>query len=121
MTLRIADCGLWIGLRIRLRIGVRIAGALLVLALGAATPRAEVIDRVLAVAAGQVITLSDVTAARDLGLQRADGAPDPVRAILQTLIDRELMLAEVERYGPPEPALDAIERELAVVRSRFPS
>ena len=41
---------------------------------------AETIDRVLAVVAGQLITLSDVTAARDLGLQTAEGAADPVRA-----------------------------------------
>ena len=82
--------------------------------------RAEIIDRVLAVAAGQVITLTDVTAARDFGLQSADGAADPMRAILAKLIDRALMLAEVDRYGPPEPAPEAIDQALAVVRSRFP-
>ena len=82
---------------------------------------AEVIDRVLAVAAGQVITLSDVTAARELGLQTVDAGADPVRSVLTKLIDRELMLAEVERYGPPEPAADVVERELAAVRARFPS
>jgi hypothetical protein len=82
---------------------------------------AETIDRVLALVAGQVITLSDVTAARDLGLQSADGAPDPIRAVLTKLIDRELMLAEVDRYAPPEPSADAVDRELQRVRERFPS
>ena len=82
---------------------------------------AETIDRVLAVVAGQLITLSDVTAARDLGLQSADGAPDPIRAVLAKLIDRELMLAEVDRYAPPEPSADAVDRELQRVRERFPS
>ena len=82
---------------------------------------AEVIDRVLAVVAGQLITLSDVTAARDLGLESADGAADPVRAILTRLIDRELMLAEVDRYGPPEPSAEAVDREVERVRARFPS
>ena len=81
--------------------------------------RAETIDRVLAVVEGQLITLTDVTAARDLGLQTADGAADPVRAILTKLIDRELALAEVERYAPPEPAADAIDRELERMRARF--
>jgi hypothetical protein len=81
--------------------------------------RAETIDRVLAVAAGQVIMLSDVTAARDLGLQRSDGAADPVRAILSRLIDRALMLVEVERYGPPEPSAAAVDRAVAEVRVRF--
>ncbi|HEV3139005.1 MAG TPA: hypothetical protein VGY57_00745 [Vicinamibacterales bacterium] len=108
MKLRIAARGLPIGLAI---------GALLI----AVTLRAETIDRVLAVVAGQVITLSDVTAARDLGLQSAAGAADPVRAILTKLIDRELELAEVERYAPPEPSADAVDRELAAIRARFAS
>jgi hypothetical protein len=82
---------------------------------------AETIDRVLAVVAGQLITLSDVTAARDLGLQSAAGAADPVRAILAQLIDRELVLAEVDRYAPPEPATQAVDREVQRVRVRFPS
>ena len=82
---------------------------------------AETIDRVLAVVAGQLITLSDVTAATDLGLQTPDAAADPVRAVLTRLIDRELMLAEVERYAPPEPAADAVDREVQRVRQRFAS
>jgi hypothetical protein len=82
---------------------------------------AETIDRVLAVVAGQLITLSDVTAARDLGLQSADNASDPVRAILSKLIDRELILAEVDRYAPPEPTAVAVDREVERIRARFPS
>jgi hypothetical protein len=82
---------------------------------------AEMIDRVLAVVSGQLITLSDVTAARDLGLARADGAPDPVRAILSKLIDRELILAEVDRYAPPEPTAAAVSQAVEEVRARFPS
>ena len=82
---------------------------------------AETIDRVLAVVTGQLITLSDVTAARDLGLQSVDGTPDPIRAVLTRLIDRELMLAEVDRYAPPEPSADAVDREVQRVRERFPS
>ena len=85
------------------------------------TARAETIDRVLAVASGQLIMLSDVTAACDLRLQTADGAADPVRAILTKLIDRELVLAEVERYAPPEPNAAAIDQEVERVRARFGS
>ncbi|PYR47280.1 MAG: hypothetical protein DMF89_19360 [Acidobacteria bacterium] len=57
---------------------------MLIGALLALLPRpsvAETIDRVLAVVAGQIITLSDVTAARDLGLQTPGSATDPVRAV----------------------------------------
>src|SRR4051812_17830066 len=89
-------------------------------ALGSAV-HAETIDRVLAVAAGQVITLSDVTAAIDFGLQTPGDAVDPVRAVLTKLIDRELVLAEVDRYAPPEPTAEAVDREIARVRQRFPA
>jgi len=82
---------------------------------------AETIDRVLAVVAGQIITLSDVTAARALGLQSSGDATDPVRVVLSKLMDRELVIAEVERYAPPEPAADALDREIDRIRARFPS
>jgi hypothetical protein len=109
MKLQISD--------VRLQIGAWI----IVAALGATVPRAETIDRVLAVVAGQLITLTDVTAAIDLGLQSTDGAADPVRAVLSKLIDRELVLAEVERYAPAEPTTDAVNRDLQRVRQRFAS
>jgi hypothetical protein len=82
---------------------------------------AETIERVLAVVAGQPITLSDVVGARDLGFQPVDDASDPMRAVLSRLIDRELVLAETERYGPPEPTAEAVDRDVARVRARFSS
>ena len=103
----------------QLRSGLLIAAA--VVALMGVITAAETIDRVLAVVAGQVILLSDVTAARDLGLQTADGAADPVRAVLVKLIDRELVLAEVDRYAPPEPDAAAVDRGVDALRARFPS
>jgi hypothetical protein len=94
------------------------------IALGPAV-HAETIDRVLAVVnANQLITLSDVTAARDLGLETAaidKDASDPIRAVLSKLIDRELMLAEVDRYAPPEPSAAAVDDEVQKVRARFAS
>ena len=83
--------------------------------------RAEVIDRVLAVVGGQLITLSDVTAARDLRLVPPETTPDPIRGTLSKLIDRELVLAEVERYAPPEPTAEAVDIEVRRVRARFES
>jgi len=90
------------------------------LAIMSAALAAETIDRVLAVAGGQVIMLSDVTAALDLGLVSADGAADRVGAALSKLIDRSLVLVEANRYAPPEPTEEAVDRELAAVRGRFP-
>jgi len=112
VALRIADCGLRTA-------GLRILATAIALVLAAPGARAETIDRVLAVASGNLIMLSDVTAARDLRLQTADGSPDPVRAILTKLIDRELVLAEVDRYAPPEPNAAAIDREVERVRAQF--
>ncbi len=92
----------------------------MVLTIGAGGVAAgEVIDRVLAVAAGSLIMLSDVNAAYELGLVMPGGSGDPVREVLSRLIDRELELAEVERYAPPEPAASDVDRELRDVQARF--
>ncbi len=83
---------------------------------------AETVDRVLAVVAGQLITLSDLNAMRDLGIVAPrPNSTDPTGDVLSQLIDRELMLAEVDRYEPPEPAAADIDREFAAVRARFPT
>jgi parvulin-like peptidyl-prolyl isomerase len=81
----------------------------------------EVIDRVLAVVSGEVITLSDVRAARELGRVTATDAPDPVRAVLSQLIDRALVLDEVNRFAPPEPSPSAIDEALEAVVARAAS
>jgi hypothetical protein len=82
---------------------------------------AEVVDRVLAVVEGRLILLTDVAAAREFGLEAADGAGDSVEAVLAKLIDRQLELLEVERYGPPEPAPEVVDAQLTAVQSRFPT
>jgi hypothetical protein len=79
----------------------------------------EWIDRILAVVAGDIITLSDVRGCLALGLVEEGGPDDPVRAGLERLIDRRLVLNEVERYAPPEPDEAAVEAELASVRARL--
>lgn len=97
-----------------------VALALLGLALGGSA-RDEIIDRVLAIIGGQVITLSDVHAT--LALTRVDPAraADPVGAALSWLIDRRLVLAEVDRYGPPEPEDVAIARRVAELDRALPA
>ena len=110
MKLQAADCRLQIGT-------LTILAALFCVQSG----RAEVIDRVLAVVSGSLITLSDVNAANDLGLVTPGPSDDPIRDVLSQLIDRELQLAEVDRYAPPEPSAGDVDREVQAVRSRFPS
>lgn len=99
----------------------RAALAVLVATLFAApsTARAEIIDRVLAVVDAQIITLSDARAALRFGLVPAEVSVDPIGAALQRLIDRRLMLAEVERYAPPEPPQAAVAAGVAAIDGRF--
>lgn len=99
--------------------GIRVL--LVALALfGAAGPlRAEVIDRILAVVDTQIVTLSDARAALRFALVPEDVSADPIAAVLQRLIDRRLMLAEVDRYAPPEPTPAAVDAAVAVIERRF--
>jgi hypothetical protein len=102
-----------------------VAGAILIAALvtfGAIPLRAQVIDRVLATVGDAVILLSDAMAALRFGLVEVE-APgvDPVASVLPHLIERQLQLAEVNRYAPPEPAPKAIDERLAAIRARFPT
>jgi hypothetical protein len=101
----------------RLRIGGLVLVASLVM-YGPQTASAEIIDRILAVVSGQIITKSDVEGARALGLIEAQGSDE---AALQALIDRVLMLSEVRRVVPREPTEAAINERVAAIRGRFPS
>ena len=78
----------------------------------------EIIDRILAVVEGQLITLSDVRAVTRLGLESIPPGGDPVRVVLDRLIDRQLMLVEVDRYAPPDPTPEAIDARLNAIRAR---
>lgn len=80
---------------------------------------AEIIDRVLAILPGQIITLSDVEAALDLGLVEAPAGTDRVASALSAVIDRVLMLNEVRRVSPPEPSAAAIDARVARIHQRF--
>ena len=77
---------------------------------------ADVLDRVLAVVDGHLITLSDVRTAVELHLVTSDiSASDPTDAVLSQLIDRRLVLEEVDRYAPPEPDAAAVASRVAAV------
>jgi len=80
---------------------------------------AEIIDRILAVVDGRLITLSDARGVVRMGLEARPGPGDPIAATLDTLIDRQLVLMEVERYAPPEPAASVIQARVAALRNAF--
>jgi len=97
----------------------RLLVALTILVSASWSTRGEIIDRILAVVDTHIITLSDVRAALRFGLVPEDVSTDPTGAILQRLIDRRLMLIEVDRYAPPEPSELAVNTSLAAVERRF--
>jgi hypothetical protein len=82
---------------------------------------AEIIDRVLAVISGQIITRSDVEASLALGLIDTRAGSDRISDGLQALVDRVLMLNEVRRVVPPQPAPATIDARIARIRERFDS
>jgi hypothetical protein len=71
----------------------------------------QLLDRIVARVDNYPITLTDVKAAVALGVGNVPrGAPET--AAVELLVDRQLMLAEVERFAPPEPSAADIAREV---------
>lgn len=103
---------------------MRTVTAALVVFLGvtAGSAGAEIIDRILAVVGNTIVTQSDVLAAMRLRLEAPPAnAADPVGATLERLIERRLMLSEVDRYVPPAPAEADVSLRVEQVRLSFPS
>jgi hypothetical protein len=74
---------------------------------------AVVIDRILAVVSTQPIMLTDVTAATQFHLVDVPpGTADPTAYVLDRLIRRTLILAEVDRFQPPAPDETEITRRI---------
>jgi len=70
------------------------------------------LDRVVARVDGYALTLSDVRAA--VGLRIVDAPSE--EAGVQAVIERQLVLAEVARFAPPEPSPEAVDREVGRIR-----
>lgn len=74
---------------------------------------AELIERTLAIVEGQAVTLSDVRTAMALGL--IDGTT--LEEGSRQLVDRALILREVQRYAPPEPPEAQVDARIAEIRA----
>ena len=79
----------------------------------------ELIDRTLAIVGGQVITLGDVNAAIALGLIEVATDASPATAGTTRLVDRLLILREVQRYAPPDPNEAAIDARMEELRAKL--
>jgi len=101
-----------------MRISRVLASAALV-AIVASAARADIIDRVVAVVDGHLITMSDVRTITALHLLDPASPASPVEAGrdpgVEHLIDRILVLEEVERYAPAPPDDKAIDARLATI------
>lgn len=89
---------------------------LLMLALAAAQPAQSqrLLDRVLARVNDVPVTLSDVRAALGMGLIVA--REDELDLATEQLVQRTLLLIEVDRFPPPEPPEQAVDDEEARLR-----
>jgi parvulin-like peptidyl-prolyl isomerase len=96
-----------------------VAAVMVVIALASAA--ADIVDRVMAVVNGNIVTQSDVYGALVFGLVTPADGQDRLGSGLEELIERELVLAEVNRYSPPEPSEEQIDAIAAQMRARFPS
>lgn len=79
----------------------------------------ELIERTLAIVSGQVITLSEVRTATALGLIDGPTSVEQMPAATTKLIERTLVLREVQRYLPREPAVTAIDDRVQAIRARL--
>ena len=97
----------------------------LLMALGivlvAAGARAEIIDRILATVGGGLVLQTDAVAVVRLGLLRPPASGDALQWTMDRLIERRLMLIEVDRYGPPEPPLGEIDARMQAIDERIGS
>jgi hypothetical protein len=105
------------------RAGVLKAALLLIVGLSMAAPVSaqgarppKLIDRVAARVNGALILLSDVRAAAALGIIEPGPEPDQIRQ----MVHRQLLVGEIMRFPPQEPAAAAVEAEVARMRARVP-
>ena len=77
----------------------------------------QLLDRIVAVVDGSPITQSDVTAVTELALVKPSGG-EPFAAVVDALVERRLMLQEVDRYDPPAAADAEIARRVEAIRAR---
>ena len=80
----------------------------------------QLLDRVVARVNGVGVTLTDVKAAVALGVAEVPAGGADIVAI-ESLIERQLVLAEVARFPPPEPAPADVDREAAALTARVGS
>ncbi len=78
----------------------------------------QLVDRVVAVVAGTIVTMTDARAAIDFGFVETREAEDPVAVAVEWLVDRQLVLDEAMRYGIAPPERGRVDEEVAATRAK---
>lgn len=79
----------------------------------------ELLDRTLALVGGQPITLSDARAA--IALDLVEDTSGSIPEATSRLVDRALILREVQRYAPPAPEESEVSARIERIRARVPA
>ena len=88
---------------------------------GTAAAQIQLLDRVLAIVNGDVIMESDLGAFLELDLIDVPTLPETEAEVLTYLIERRLMLNEVDRFWVGAPDLSAVEQRYKEIGERFSS
>lgn len=94
--------------------------ALMALLAGAATARAELVDRIVAIIDREVVTLSEAEQASEIARART-GASAPLISVVERLIESRLVEREVERFTGEPLSPELVDGALQEVRARFSS
>jgi len=92
------------------RLALTIVLTLAIVADAGALGAQQLLDRVVARVNGEAITLTDVRAAVALGVVQVPADAGETE-VIESVISRQLVLAEVARFAPPEPAAADVARE----------
>ena len=104
----------------RLRWLIIAALSLAVVAPTGAAQLTVTLDRILAIVDGQIIMHSDVRAFIDLRLVDLPAGPSQEVDVLTFLIERRVLIDQVDRFVVAEPAPDLVDRRIDLIRSRLP-
>ena len=79
--------------------------------------RAEILDRILAVVGGRIVTLSDSHQEHAIRLALGEALPKDDKAMLQDLIDARLLENEVDQF----PGIDVSEQDIDARLQKIPN
>src|SRR3990172_9509539 len=95
--------------------------ALMALLPGAATARAELVDRIVAIIPREVVTLPEAEQASEIARARTGASAAPLVSDGERLIESRLVEREVERFTGEPVSPELVDGALREVRARFSS